>query len=102
MTGPIVFWAPSIAPLGMAFYTGSRFPGWKNNVLVGAMLGGAVQGVGHLERLVFNENWDETSRQSLLTDRKKRVRDVRVGPDELIYVLTDEDDGELLRLEPAE
>ncbi len=100
MTNPIVFWAPSIAPSGMAFYTGSKFP-WKNNVLVGAMLGGAVQGVGHLERLVFNENWDETSRQSLLTDRAKRVRDVRVGPDELVYVLTDEENGELLRLEPA-
>jgi aldose sugar dehydrogenase len=102
MIEPIVFWAPSIAPSGMAFYTGDRFPGWKNNVLVGAMLGGAVQGVGHLERLVFNENWDETSRQSLLTDLKQRIRDVRQGPDGLIYVLTDEDNGALLRLEPAQ
>ena len=102
MIGPIVFWAPSIAPSGMAFYTGDRFPEWKNNVLVGAMLGGAVQGVGHLERLVFNQNWDETSRQSLLTDLKQRIRDVRQGPDGLIYVLTDEDNGALLRLEPAQ
>ncbi len=102
MIGPIVFWAPSIAPSGMAFYTGDRFPQWKNNVLVGAMLGGAVQGVGHLERIVFDENWDETSRQSLLTDLKQRIRDVRQGPDGLIYVLTDEDNGALLRLEPAE
>jgi glucose/arabinose dehydrogenase len=102
MIEPVVFWAPSIAPSGMAFYTGNRFPEWKNNVLVGAMLGGAVQGVGHLERLVFNENWDETSRQSLLTDLKQRIRDVRQGPDGLIYVLTDEDNGALLRLEPAQ
>jgi glucose/arabinose dehydrogenase len=102
MIEPIVFWAPSIAPSGMAFYTGDRFPEWKNNVLVGAMLGGAVQGVGHLERIVFNENWDETSRQSLLTDLKQRIRDVRQGPDGLVYVLTDEDNGALLRLEPEQ
>jgi len=102
MTGPIVFWAPSIAPSGMAFYTGDRFPGWKNNVLVGAMLGGAVQGVGHLERIIFNENWDETARQSLLTDMKQRIRDVRQGPDGLVYVLTDEENGALIRLEPGQ
>jgi glucose/arabinose dehydrogenase len=102
MIGPIVFWAPSIAPSGMAFYTGDRFPDWKNNVLVGALLGGAVQGVGHLERIVFDQNWDEISRQSLLTDLKQRIRDVRQGPDGLVYVLTDEDNGALLRLEPAQ
>jgi glucose/arabinose dehydrogenase len=102
MIGPIVFWAPSIAPSGMAFYTGDRFPEWKNNVLVGALLGGAVQGVGHLERIVFNQDWDETGRQSLLTDLKQRIRDVRQGPDGLVYVLTDEDNGALLRLEPAQ
>jgi glucose/arabinose dehydrogenase len=100
--GPIVFWAPSIAPSGMAFYTGERFPDWKNNVLVGALLGGAVQGVGHLERIIFDANWDETGRQSLLTDLKQRIRDVRQGPDGLVYVLTDEDNGALLRLEPAQ
>jgi len=102
MTGPIVFWAPSIAPSGMMFYTGERFPQWKNNVFVGAMLGGAAQGYPHLERIVFDENWDETSRQALLTDMKQRVRDVRQGPDGLIYVLTDEDNGALLRLEPEQ
>lgn len=102
MENPIVFWAPSIAPSGMMFYTGDRFPSWKNNVFVGAMLGGAVQGVGHLERLTFNENWDETARQSLLTDLKYRIRDVRQGPDGLVYVLTDEENGMLIRLEPGE
>ena len=102
VTLPVVFWAPSIAPSGMMVYTGDRFPGWKGNVFVGAMLGGAVQGVGHLERLVFNEQWDETARQSLLTDLKQRVRDVRQGPDGLVYVLTDEENGSLLRLEPGQ
>ena len=66
------------------------------------MLGGAVQGVGHLERITFDENWDETARQSLLTDLRQRIRDVRQGPDGLVYVLTDEDNGALLRLEPAQ
>jgi aldose sugar dehydrogenase len=102
MIGPIVFWAPSIAPSGMAFYTGSKFPDWKNNVLVGAQLGGTVPGYPHLERLVFNENWDETSRQSLLVDLHQRIRDVRQGPDDLVYVLTDEENGSLIRLEPAQ
>ena len=102
MVGPIVFWAPSIAPSGMAFYTGDRFPYWKNNVLVGAMLGGSVQGYPHLERIIFNEKWDETGRQTLLSELKQRIRDVRQGPDGLVYVLTDEENGALIRLEPAQ
>ncbi len=101
MVNPIVFWAPSIAPSGMMFYTGDRFPEWKNNVFVGAMLGGSVQGYPHLERIVFNEKWDETGRESMLTEMKKRIREVRQGPDGLVYVLTDEDPGELIRIEPA-
>ena len=102
MTEPLIFWAPSIAPSGMMFYTGDRFPDWKRNVFVGAMLGGAAQGYPHLERITFNENWDETARQSLLTDLKQRIRDVRQGPDGLVYVLTDEENGSLIRLEPAQ
>ena len=102
MTGPLIFWAPSIAPSGMAFYTGDRFPEWKNNVLVGALLGGAAQGYPHLERIIFDKNWDETGRQSLLMELKQRIRDVRQGPDGLVYVLTDEENGALIRLEPAQ
>ena len=102
MTGPIVFWAPSIAPSGMAFYTGDRFPEWKNNVFVGALLGGAAQGYPHLERIAFDQNWDEIARQSLLTELRQRIRDVRQGPDGLLYVLTDEENGALIRLEPAQ
>lgn len=102
ITEPIVFWTPSIAPSGMAFYTGDPFRGWNNNVLVGAMLGGAAQGYPHLERIIFNQEWNETGRQSLLTDLRQRIRDVREGPDQLVYVLTDEADGALIRVEPAE
>jgi aldose sugar dehydrogenase len=102
VTLPVVFWAPSISPSGLMFYTGDKFPAWKGNVFVGALLGGAVQGVGHLERISFNENWDETARQSLLTDMAQRVRDVRQGPDGLVYVVTDEDNGSLIRIEPAQ
>ncbi|MEP7354880.1 MAG: PQQ-dependent sugar dehydrogenase [Acidobacteriota bacterium] len=100
MIGPTIFWAPSIAPSGMMFYTGNKLAGWKNSLFVGAMLGGSVQGIPHLERLIFNENWDNTGNQTLLADMKQRIRDVRQGPDELVYVLTDEDNGALLRLEP--
>ncbi len=102
VTLPVVFWAPSIAPSGMMFYTGDRFPEWKGNLFVGAMLGGAAQGYPHLERLVFDQNWDETGRQALLVDMKQRVRDVRQGPDGLVYVITDEENGSLLRLEPGQ
>jgi len=100
MVEPVIFWTPSIAVSGMMFYTGDRFPEWKNNLFVGAQLGGAAQGVPHLERIVLNENWDETARESLLTDLKQRVRDVRQGPDGLIYILTDEENGALIRIEP--
>ena len=70
--------------------------------MLGAMLGGAAQGYPHLERITFDQNWDETARQSLLTDLKQRIRDVRQGPDGLVYVLTDEENGALIRLEPAQ
>jgi glucose/arabinose dehydrogenase len=102
MTGPVIFWAPSIAPSGMAFYTGNKFPAWKGNLFVGALLGGTIQGIGHLERIVLDERQDETARESLLVDLRQRIRDVRQGPDELLYVLTDEDNGQLIRIEPAQ
>ncbi|HUK32499.1 MAG TPA: PQQ-dependent sugar dehydrogenase [Vicinamibacterales bacterium] len=99
---PTVFWVPSIATSGMTFYTGDRFPSWKNNVFVGAMRTGEIDRTGHLERIVFNEKWEEIRRESFLTEMRQRIRDVRQGPDGLLYVLTDEDQGALLRIEPAE
>ena len=99
---PVIFWAPSIAPSGMMFYTGDRFPAWKGNLFVGAQLGGTVAGNPHLERITLDKNQDETAREALLVDLKQRIRDVRQGPDGLIYVLTDENNGQLIRIEPAQ
>ncbi|MFM2125994.1 MAG: hypothetical protein RL328_2445 [Acidobacteriota bacterium] len=99
---PVIFWAPSIAPSGMMFYTGDRFPAWKGNLFVGAQLGGTVAGNPHLERITLDKNQDETAREAMLVEMKQRVRDVRQGPDGLIYVLTDENNGQLIRLEPAQ
>ena len=98
---PLVTWIPSIALSGMTFYSGDRFPAWKGNVFVGGMRYGEIPGTGRLERVVFNAKMEELRRESLLTDLKQRIRDVRQGPDGLLYVLTEEEDGALLRIEPA-
>ena len=98
---PLVFWVPSIAVSGMAAYTGDRFPAWKNSVFVGSMRMGEIPGTGHMERIVFNERMEEIRREILLGELRQRIRDVRQGPDGLLYLLTDEDDGALLRIEPA-
>ena len=101
MAEPLVFWSPSIAPGGLTFYTGDRFPEWKGDLFVGAMMTGRIRGTGHLERIVFNEVGEELAREWLLADLRQRIRDVRQGPDGLLYVLTDEDEAALLRLEPV-
>ena len=69
---------------------------------IGGMREGEIARTGQLQRIVFNENWDEVRRESLLRDLHQRIRDVRQGPDGLIYVLTEEDQAALLRLEPVE
>jgi glucose/arabinose dehydrogenase len=98
---PTVFWVPSISVSGMAFYTGSRFEKWTGNVFVGGLRTGGIPGTGHLERLVFNRQMEEIRRESLLGELRRRMRDVRQGPDGLLYCLTDdEQDAALLRLEP--
>jgi glucose/arabinose dehydrogenase len=102
MEPPLVVWIPSIATSGMTFYTGDRFPAWKGNVFVGGMRYGEIAGTGRLERVVFNDKMEELRRESLLTELHQRIRDVRQGPDGYLYVLTEEDDGALLRLEPAQ
>jgi glucose/arabinose dehydrogenase len=102
METPLVVWVPSIAVAGMAVYTGDRFPNWKHNVFVGSMRTGEIPGTGHLERIVFNESNQEMRRESLLGELRQRIREVRQGPDGYLYLLTDEDDGALLRIEPAQ
>jgi glucose/arabinose dehydrogenase len=98
---PVVIWVPSIAVSGMAFYTGDRFPRWKGDVFVGALRTGEIPGTGHLERILFNEKMEELRRESLLGELRQRIRDVRQGPDGLLYLLTDEKEGAVLRIEPA-
>ena len=98
---PEVLWWPSIAPSGLTFYTGEHFPQWQGNLFVGAMMVGRMQHTGHLERIVFNRRGEEIGRESLLTELKQRIRDVKQGPDGFLYILTEEDDAVLLRLEPA-
>ena len=98
---PLVYWTPAIAISGIAFYTGNKLPKWKGDVFVGSLRTGEVPGTGHLERILFNDQMEELRRESLLTDLRQRIRDVRMGPDELLYLLTDEDNGAILRIEPA-
>lgn len=94
MQQPLYQWTPSIAPSGMAFYTGERFPAWRGNLFVGAL---KYRLVARLEvsngRIVHEER--------LLENVLGRIRDVRTGPDGYIYLLTDESDGVIARLEPA-
>ena len=85
----------------MAFYTGNKLSKWKGDVFVGSLRTGEVPGTGHLERILFNEKMEELRRESLLVELHQRIRDVRQGPDELLYVVTDSLDGAVLRIEPA-
>ena len=101
MAEPAVLWAPSIAPSGLQFYTGEAFPEWQGNLFVGSMIEGRIPGTGHLERIVLNDDGEEVARESLLTEQRQRIRDVRQGPDGLLYMLTEENNGALLRLEPV-
>jgi aldose sugar dehydrogenase len=92
-TLPLLYWVPSIAPSGLAFYTGDRFPNWHGNAFNGALAG------RHIRRVVF-DGTDVVHQEELLADYGERIRDVRDGPDGYIYFLTDSPDGMLARLEP--
>ena len=98
---PEILWWPSIAPTGLTFYTGEHFPQWQGNLFVGSMMVGRMQRTGHLERIIFNGRGEEVGREWLLTELRQRIREVVQGPDGYLYLLTDEDDGALLRIEPA-
>ncbi len=97
---PLVLWLPSIAPGGILVYDGERFPAWKGNLFVSSARRGEIPRTGGLERVVFNDRLEEIRRETLLTELRQRIRDVRQGPDGLLYVVTDEDDGALLRISP--
>lgn len=98
---PLLVWIPAIAAAGMAIYTGDQFPSWQGNLFVGALRQGGIPGTGHLQRIVFNERMEEMRRESMLIELRQRIREVREGPDGFIYLLTGEDDGALLRIEPS-
>ncbi|WP_353186727.1 PQQ-dependent sugar dehydrogenase [Bosea sp. (in: a-proteobacteria)] len=95
MEQPLFYWDPSIAPSGAAFYTGSVWPQWKNSLFVGAL-------AGSLLARLSTEGEKVTGEERLLTDIGARIRDVVQGPDGLLYLLTDEEDGKLLRVRPAQ
>ena len=96
MEQPLLFWSPSLALTGLTFYTGDKFPAWKDSVFVGAMIGEQVQ------RIVFNLRGLPTRRDPLIWELGQRIRDVQQGPDGLLYALTDEAAGALLRFEPVQ
>jgi glucose/arabinose dehydrogenase len=94
MAQPLHYWVPSIAPSGMAFYEGERFPRWKGDLFVGALR----------DRMLVRLRLDGekvVKEERMLRGTLGRIRDVRTGPDGYLYLLTDESDGKLVRLEPA-
>lgn len=90
---PKVVWTPAIAPSGLAFYNGSRFPQWQGNLFAGGLVS------QDLRRIELDEVGNVIAQHSIPVGQ--RVRDVRQGPDGLLYVLTDRQNGQLIRLEPA-
>lgn len=94
MEQPLHYWVPSIATSGMAFLTSDRYgAGWKGNLFVGSLK------FGYLDRIELKDG-KVVAEHKLLADSRARIRDVKQGPDGLLYVLTDESDGKLLRLRP--
>ncbi|MCG7990224.1 MAG: PQQ-dependent sugar dehydrogenase [Candidatus Thiodiazotropha lotti] len=93
MEQPVHTWIPSIAPSGMSFYTGEQFPQWKGNLFVGSLK------FQQLVRLEIDNN-KITHEERLLTDKLGRIRDVRQGPDGMLYLLTDERKGKLVKIFP--
>jgi glucose/arabinose dehydrogenase len=94
MEQPVYYWDPSIAPSGMAFYAGELFPEWKGNLFVGALRGAA------LHRLVLDGE-KVVGEEALLRDLGERIRDVRVGPDGALWLLTDNPQGRVLHVVPG-
>lgn len=94
MEQPLHYWVPSIAPSGMAFLSSDRYgAAWKGNLFVGSLK------FGYLDRIELKDG-KVAAEHKLLADGRARIRDVKQGPDGLLYVLTDESDGKLLRLRP--
>jgi glucose/arabinose dehydrogenase len=96
---PLVFWVPAVANSGLSIYNGDKFPQFKGQAFMGAMRAGTGRFVA---RVTFNAKGLPTGRDhSMLAELNQRIREVKPGPDGLIYVLTDETFGAVLRIEPA-
>jgi aldose sugar dehydrogenase len=93
MEPPVIYWTPSIAPSGMAFYTGARIPEWRGDLFVGALAGRHLRRVHFVGTLIV-------SQEVLLAELNERIREVCDGPDGYLYITTDATDGRILRLEP--
>ncbi|SEK94760.1 Glucose/arabinose dehydrogenase, beta-propeller fold [Bosea lupini] len=94
MEQPLFYWDPSIAPSGAAFYTGDRWPAWKNSLFVGAL-------AGQLLSRLSTDGEKVTGEERLLSNLGERIRDVRQGPDGFLYLLSDDSNGKVLRVRPA-
>lgn len=94
MVQPNYYWVPSIAPSGMTFYDGEAFPQWRGSLFIGSLK------FELLVRLEFDDDGEVVKEKRMLRGRLGRIRDVRTGPDGLLYLLTDEPNGKLVRLEP--
>ncbi|SFX11607.1 PQQ-dependent sugar dehydrogenase [Marinospirillum alkaliphilum] len=99
MESPLWHWTPSIAPSGMMFYTGELFPAWQGQLLVGALAGRLIS---RLEVSGSGDDWQVAEQERFFQVMNVRVRDVRQAPDGSIWVLTDDRNGQLLRLSPAD
>ncbi|MEO5708094.1 MAG: PQQ-dependent sugar dehydrogenase [Alteraurantiacibacter sp.] len=99
--GPMLIWSPGIAPNGIAFSTGRALPGWSNNLFVTSARRGQINGTGALIRVVFNDRLEELRQEVLLDDLHQRFKDVRQGPDGLLYAVTDEASAVVVRIGPS-
>jgi glucose/arabinose dehydrogenase len=105
---PLLTWQPAITPSGALFYTGDKFPAWRGNLFTGAVVRGRTPGPTGIDRIVFNQKifesrkefWEQR-RETILPELRQRMRDVRQGPDGLIYLLTEEKDGAVIKVEPT-
>ncbi len=103
ITRPHISYVPSIAPGGMLFYTGDKFLAWQKNLFIGSMRVGSTPRTGHLQRLVFNDEWEVVRREQLLVDFHQRIRDVEQSPDGYLYVMTDEaENSVVLKISPKD
>jgi glucose/arabinose dehydrogenase len=94
MEQPVYFWDPVIAPSGLTFYTGSRYPGWSGSLFVGSLSPGGLVRLELRDGRVVDE-------ERHLTELRERIRDVTVGPDGYLYLVTDNPSGRVLRVVPA-